>query len=214
MQQCCTVGIASLEHEGALQIWRAHLHEVLQRRFVGVHFLPRPRRGSAASPTGLPLAHVGFAKCAGATVAARNSRARSVRGTRTDFRFFHESVDPINHLSRIEAPVSRGCFDSWQLNYMSNVELCAVLSCRCVYACLSVWWSVCCVVVLRFIFCKLSGHECVRGTQVIFHRPSFHKAMKEWTEQANLAGSPLPYFHPEWFAQNYGPRAATPSGSA
>jgi len=51
-------------------------------------------------------------------------------------------------------------------------------------------------------------------TEVIFHRPSFHKAMKEWTEQANLAGSPLPYFHPEWFAQNYGPRAATPSGSA
>ena len=57
------------------------------------------------------------------------------------------------------------------------------------------------------------GGISVSFPQVIFHRPTFRKAMKEWTEQANIAGSPLPYFHPDWFDNYFKPFAATSSGS-
>jgi hypothetical protein len=44
-------------------------------------------------------------------------------------------------------------------------------------------------------------------TEVVFHRPSFLRGMKEWTERANLAGSPLPHYHEDYFAYHFNPHA-------
>ena len=50
-------------------------------------------------------------------------------------------------------------------------------------------------------------------TDAIFHRSTFSQGMKAWTEQANLAGSPLPYTHPAGLARHCKPHSASPAGS-